>query len=213
MRATPRSFGASPTESCNLLSLLPVGVGDDLGLGDRLRLLWRRSGRGGSPQRRGLGPRPPPALEYQEQSEDNHYDQGAVEKGLDWFLVVNATVLLLARAAQFLSTRAVTYYTRFLLQQTARVDLPTTVAHVERGRVRRTHRRLRVPAVRAPVVVVFQRHGFALGVHAAARDRGHAQGPAHAAVAVDRGAEVQRYLWRAGSFLPAIYCRLRSQVP
>ena len=32
-----RSFGASPTESCNVLSLLPVGVGDDLGL-DRLRL-------------------------------------------------------------------------------------------------------------------------------------------------------------------------------
>ena len=98
MQATrPRSFGASPTESCNLLSLLPVGVGDDLGLGDRLRFLWRRSGRG-SPQRRGLGPRPPPALEYQEQSEYNHYDQGAVEKGLDWFLIVNAAVLLLARA-------------------------------------------------------------------------------------------------------------------
>ena len=71
-----------------MLKLLPVGVGDDLGLGDRLRL-WRRSGRG-SPQRRGLGPRPPPALEHQEQSEYNHYDQGAVEEGLDWFLVVDA---------------------------------------------------------------------------------------------------------------------------
>ena len=128
-----RSFGASPTESCNLLSLLPVGVGDDLG--DRLRLLWRRSGRG-SPQRRGLGPRPSPALEYQVQSEYNHYDQGAVEKGLDWFLIVNATVLLLARATQFLSTRAVADDSRFLLQQTARVDLPTRVARVERGRVR-----------------------------------------------------------------------------
>jgi hypothetical protein len=94
MQAMPRSFGASPTESCNnLLSLLPVGVGDDLGLGDRLRLLWWRNGRGGSPQRRGLGPRPPPALEHQVQSEYNHYDQGAVEKGLDWFLIVNATVL------------------------------------------------------------------------------------------------------------------------
>ena len=93
----PRSFGASPTESCNLLSLLPVGVGDDLRLRDGRRLWRRRSGRG-SPQRRGLGPRPPPALEYQEQSEYNHYDQGAVEKGLDWFLIVNAAVLLLARA-------------------------------------------------------------------------------------------------------------------
>ena len=94
-----RSFGASPTESCNyVLILLPVGVGDDLGLGNGL-WLWRRSGRG-SPQRRGLGPRPPPALEYQEQSEYNHYDQGAVEEGLDWFLVVNATVLLLFRATR-----------------------------------------------------------------------------------------------------------------
>ena len=126
----PRSFGASPIESCNVLILLPVGVGDDLGLGDRL-WLWRRSGRG-SPQRRGLGPRPPPALEYQEQSENNHYDQGAVEKGLDWFLVVNTAVLLLARATQFFPARAVADDARFLLQQTARVDLPTTVAHVER---------------------------------------------------------------------------------
>ena len=92
-----RSFGASPTESCNLLSLLPVGVGADLGLSDRLRL----SGRRGGPQRRGLGPRPPPALEHQEQSEYNHYDQGAVEKGLDWFLIVNATVLLLACAIEW----------------------------------------------------------------------------------------------------------------
>ena len=45
-------------------------------------------------------------------------------------------MLLLARATQFLSTRAVADDARFLLQQTARVDLPTTVAHVERGRVR-----------------------------------------------------------------------------
>ena len=87
-----RSFGASPTESCNLLSLLPVGVGDDLGLGNGL-WLWRRSGRG-SPQRRGLGPRPPPALEYQEQSEYNHYDQRRDEEGLDRALVVDAAVLL-----------------------------------------------------------------------------------------------------------------------
>ena len=101
MQAKKRSFGASPTESCNnVLSLLPVGVEDDLGLGDRLRLC-RRSGRGGGPQRRGLGPRPPPALEHQEQSEDNHHDQGAVEKGLDWFLIVNATVLLLACAIEW----------------------------------------------------------------------------------------------------------------
>ena len=65
-----------------MLKLLPVGVGDDLGLGDRFRL-WRRSGRGGGPQRRGLGPRPPPALEHQEQSEDNHHDQRCDEEGLD----------------------------------------------------------------------------------------------------------------------------------
>ena len=109
-----RSFGASPTESCNLLSLLPVGVWDDLGLGDRLRL-WRRSGRGGGSQRRGLWARPPPALEHQVESEHNHYDQGAVEKGLDWFLVVNTAVLLFACTTQFLPTRAVTYYARFLL--------------------------------------------------------------------------------------------------
>ena len=117
-----RSFGASPTESCNLLSLLPVGVGDDLGLGDRLRL-WRRSGRG-SPQWRGLGPRPPPALEYQEQSEDDDHDQRRDEEGLDRALVVNTAVLLFACATQFLPTRAVTDNARFLLQQTARVNLP-----------------------------------------------------------------------------------------
>ena len=99
MQAMPRSFGASPTESCNnLLSLLPVGVGDDLGLGDRLRLLWWRNGRGGSPQRRGLGPRPPPALEHQVQSDYDDHDQRRDEEGLDRALVVNATVLLLARA-------------------------------------------------------------------------------------------------------------------
>ena len=45
-------------------------------------------------------------------------------------------MLLLARATQFLSTRAVADDARFLLQQTARVYLPTRVARVERGRVR-----------------------------------------------------------------------------
>ena len=116
-----RSFGASPTESCNLLSLLPVGVGDDLRLRDWRRLWRRRSGRG-SPQRRGLGTRPPPALEYQERTEYDDHDQRRDEEGLDSALVVNTAVLLLARAAQFLPARAVTYYARFLLQQTARVE-------------------------------------------------------------------------------------------
>ena len=146
-----RSFGASPTESCNLLSLLPVGVGDDLGL-DRLRLLWRRSGRGGGPQRRGLGPRPPPALEHQEQSEDNHHDQGAVEKGLDWFLVVNTAVLLLLRATQFFPAGAVAHNARFLLQQAApawnHLSTPSQVDGVGRPTLIYTRGKLlRVPRV------------------------------------------------------------------
>merc|ERR1711892_748699 len=46
------------------------------------------------------------------------------------------------------------------------------------------------------------------------RDRGLRGEPGvrHWREHVDRGAEVQRYLWRSGSALRAVYCRLRSQL-